>query len=110
SAPSARTAPTGISGQAAVSIDSAAPNRTPAADASSISTVAEHSPSLPASAPKMPEPIQASIASSMQIVVGRNDTLDRIFRRLSLDVSDLEAIRNLPGIRQSLDFLKPGDA
>ena len=34
----------------------------------------------------------------------------RIFRRMALDPADLAAIRNLPGIRQSLDFLKPGDA
>jgi murein DD-endopeptidase MepM/ murein hydrolase activator NlpD len=43
-------------------------------------------------------------------VVGRNDTLDAIFRRMSLNKSDLAAIRALPGIRQSLDFLRPGDA
>jgi murein DD-endopeptidase MepM/ murein hydrolase activator NlpD len=42
--------------------------------------------------------------------VGRNDTLDAIFRRLAWAKADLAAIRNLPGIRQSLDFLKPGDA
>jgi murein DD-endopeptidase MepM/ murein hydrolase activator NlpD len=29
---------------------------------------------------------------------------------MALDTADLAAIRNLPGIRQSLDFLKPGDA
>jgi murein DD-endopeptidase MepM/ murein hydrolase activator NlpD len=46
----------------------------------------------------------------VQIIVRRNDTLDAIFRRLSLDLADLSAIRNLPGIRQSLDYLKPGDA
>ncbi|HMH27144.1 MAG TPA: peptidoglycan DD-metalloendopeptidase family protein [Steroidobacteraceae bacterium] len=53
---------------------------------------------------------QASVASIIQVVVGRNDTLDAIFRRMSLNKSDLAAIRNLPGIRQSLDFLKPGDS
>ncbi len=53
---------------------------------------------------------QASVASIIQVVVGRNDTLDAIFRRMSLNKADLAAIRNLPGIRQSLDFLKPGDA
>ena len=60
-----------------------------------------------------PPPIvaqQASVASIIEIVVGRNDTLDAIFRRMSLNKSDLAAIRSLPGIRQSLDFLKPGDA
>jgi murein DD-endopeptidase MepM/ murein hydrolase activator NlpD len=60
-----------------------------------------------------PPPIiaqQASVASIIQVVVGRNDTLDAIFRRMQLNKSDLAAIRNLPGIRQSLDFLKPGDS
>jgi murein DD-endopeptidase MepM/ murein hydrolase activator NlpD len=53
---------------------------------------------------------QASVASMVEIIVGRNDTLDSIFRRTALNLSDLAAIRKLPGIRQSLDFLKPGDA
>jgi murein DD-endopeptidase MepM/ murein hydrolase activator NlpD len=53
---------------------------------------------------------QAGVAATIQVIVGRNDTLDAIFRRMALDTSDLAAIRNLPGIRQSLDFLKPGDA
>jgi murein DD-endopeptidase MepM/ murein hydrolase activator NlpD len=44
------------------------------------------------------------------VIVGRNDTLDAIFRRMALDPADLAAIRQLPGVRQSLDFLKPGDA
>ena len=60
-----------------------------------------------------PPPIvaqQASVASIIEVVVGRNDTLDGIFRRMSLNKADLAAIRSLPGIRQSLDFLKPGDA
>jgi murein DD-endopeptidase MepM/ murein hydrolase activator NlpD len=53
---------------------------------------------------------QAGVASTTLVIVGRNDTMDAIFRRMSLDKSDLAAIRNLPGIRQSMDFLKPGDA
>jgi murein DD-endopeptidase MepM/ murein hydrolase activator NlpD len=51
---------------------------------------------------------QAGVVST--VVVGRNDTLDAIFRRMALDKADLAAIRNLPGIRQSIDYLKPGDA
>jgi murein DD-endopeptidase MepM/ murein hydrolase activator NlpD len=43
------------------------------------------------------------------IVVGRNDTMDAIFRRLALDMADLAAIRRVPGVRQHLDFMKPGD-
>ena len=53
---------------------------------------------------------QAGVASTIEVIVGRNDTMDAIFRRMALDKSDLAAIRNLPGIRQSLDFMKPGDA
>ena len=53
---------------------------------------------------------QASVGALIEVVVGRNDTLDAIFRRMSLNKSDLAAIRNLPGIRQSLDFLRPGDS
>ncbi len=51
---------------------------------------------------------QASVGATIEVVVGRNDTLDAIFRRMALDTADLAAIRQLPGIRQSLDFLKPG--
>jgi murein DD-endopeptidase MepM/ murein hydrolase activator NlpD len=63
-------------------------------------------PSVPAAAIA---PQQATVASTI-VIVGRNDTLDAIFRRMALDPADLAAIRQLPGIRQSLDFLKPGDA
>jgi murein DD-endopeptidase MepM/ murein hydrolase activator NlpD len=63
--------------------------------------------SAPAGTPSVG--VQAGVAS-IQVIVGRNDTLDGIFRRMALDKSDLAAIRNLPGIRQSLDLLRPGDA
>src|SRR5882672_10332760 len=53
---------------------------------------------------------QASLGATIEVIVGRNDTLDAIFRRMARDTADLAAIRQLPGIRQSLDFLKPGDA
>ena len=59
--------------------------------------------------PGTPAPQQARVATA-QVIVGPHDTLDRIFRRMALDPADLAAIRGLPGIRQSLDFLKPGDA
>jgi murein DD-endopeptidase MepM/ murein hydrolase activator NlpD len=65
-------------------------------------------PLKPESAPIAPQ--QATLASTIEVIVGRNDTLDAIFRRMALDPADLAAIRGLPGIRQSLDFLKPGDA
>ena len=70
--------------------------------------VAPSPPAVEAAAPVAAQ--QAGVASTIQVIVGRNDTMDAIFRRMALDKSDLAAIRHLPGIRQSLDFLKPGDA
>jgi murein DD-endopeptidase MepM/ murein hydrolase activator NlpD len=66
--------------------------------------------STAAAAPPGVAPSRSAPASTVEVIVGRNDTLDAIFRRLALDPADLAAIRQLPGIRQSLDFLKPGDA
>ncbi len=84
-------------------------------DSSTASGAADVPPAAIVAAPvaATPPPViaqQASVASIIEVVVGRNDTLDAIFRRMSLNKADLAAIRNLPGIRQSLDFLKPGDA
>ena len=47
--------------------------------------------------------------TTQQVVVGRNDTLDRIFRRLQLSLKDLANLRALPGIKPDLDRLKPGE-
>jgi murein DD-endopeptidase MepM/ murein hydrolase activator NlpD len=70
-------------------------------------------PAAPGSSlPQRPRPPaqQPGAAATTEVVVGRNDTLDAIFRRIALDPADLAAIRQLPGIRASLDLLKPGDA
>ena len=82
-----------------------------AADADA-SAIAAPAPLVAAPAALMAPPIvaQAGVGALIEVVVGRNDTLDAIFRRMSLNKSDLAAIRNLPGIRQSLDFLRPGDS
>jgi murein DD-endopeptidase MepM/ murein hydrolase activator NlpD len=77
-------------------------------------TEATHTAAAPPASTELAQPAlvtqQASLMSSIEVIVGRNDTLDRIFHRLALDKADLAQIRNLPGIRQSLDFLRPGDA
>jgi murein DD-endopeptidase MepM/ murein hydrolase activator NlpD len=49
------------------------------------------------------------LGAVVEVVIRRDDTLDGIFRRLQLSIDDLAAVRNLPGIRQSLDFMRPGD-
>ncbi len=56
-------------------------------------------------APVIPQPL----GDTVEFVVRRNDTLDRIFRHLQLNLSDLANIRSLPGIQTSLDRLRPGD-
>ena len=43
------------------------------------------------------------------ITIGRNDTLDHVFRGLELKVSDLAELRSLPAVRHSLDLIRPGD-
>jgi murein DD-endopeptidase MepM/ murein hydrolase activator NlpD len=48
--------------------------------------------------------------STIDVIVTRNDTLDRIFRRLKLNLADLASLRNLPGLRARLDSLRPGEA
>jgi murein DD-endopeptidase MepM/ murein hydrolase activator NlpD len=48
--------------------------------------------------------------STIDVIVMRNDTLDRIFRRLKLNLADLASMRMLPGVRTSLDSLRPGES
>jgi len=43
------------------------------------------------------------------ITIGRNDTLDQLFRGLQLKLSDLAELRSLPDVRKSLDMIRPGD-
>jgi murein DD-endopeptidase MepM/ murein hydrolase activator NlpD len=84
---------------------------------SGASSAAPASPA--AAAPLVPElePQQAGFAnpvalgaSTIEVVVSRNDTLDRIFRRLKLNLADLASLRALPGLKSGLDKLRPGEA
>ena len=54
------------------------------------------------------EAAQAGL-SRVDVVVERNDTLDRIFRRLQLSLTDLANLRAVEGVRTALDRLRPGD-
>lgn len=54
------------------------------------------------------EAAQAGL-SQIEVKVERNDTLDRIFRRLELSLTDLANLRALDGVRTALDRLRPGD-
>jgi murein DD-endopeptidase MepM/ murein hydrolase activator NlpD len=91
----------------------------PAADAAktAVSATAPAAAGAPgAAAPKVQLASASPLAdaqaalSRIDIVVARNDTLERIFRRLKLDLADLASIRGLPGVRDALDSLRPGEA
>lgn len=47
--------------------------------------------------------------SKISVKVQRNDTMDQIFRRLQLSLTDLANIRALDGARAAIDRLRPGD-
>jgi murein DD-endopeptidase MepM/ murein hydrolase activator NlpD len=74
--------------------------------AASVARAAGATPSL-ASAPSL-ESAQIAL-STIDVIVTRNDTLDRIFRRLKLNLADLASLRSLPGVRTALDSLHPGE-
>ena len=48
--------------------------------------------------------------SSINVIVHPNDTLDAIFRRLKLSLTDLASLRGLPGLKAHLDRLRPGES
>ena len=54
-------------------------------------------------------PVPTQLGQTVEFVVRRNDTLDRIFRHLKLSLTDLASIRELPGVQEQLDRLRPGD-
>jgi murein DD-endopeptidase MepM/ murein hydrolase activator NlpD len=64
-----------------------------------------------ASAPQeKSSPQEANMAfSTIEVVVMRNDTMDRLFRRLELNLADLALLRDLPDLRSQVDMLKPGE-
>lgn len=49
-------------------------------------------------------------ASTIDVIVSRNDTLDHIFRKLNLSLADLATLRSMPGIKAYLDSLRPGES
>lgn len=47
--------------------------------------------------------------NSVEVTVQRNDTLDRIFRSVGLDMAALAQLRAQPDVRKALDIVRPGD-
>ena len=90
----------------------AAANAPPATAAGSWSLTGAAQSHLPGGIASLPPLVLATMpppGAAVEVVVRRDDTLDAIFKRLSLSLTDLAAIRSLPGIRNALDLLKPGD-
>src|SRR5687767_5940753 len=54
-------------------------------------------------------PPPSLLGDTVEFVVRRNDTMDRIFRQLKLNLTDLASIRGVPGVRERLDQLSVGD-
>lgn len=49
------------------------------------------------------------IGDSIDFVVRRNDTAERIFRHLKLNLDDLATLLQIPRVREALNRLRPGD-
>jgi len=105
----AGTAPHGVQ-----SAQQAAPTTAVPAGPNSGAAPATASPgSNNAVAPATPPPgpvLQAGTTITTDVIVGRNDTLDRIFRKLKLNLTDLANLRSMPGIRAHMDNLRLGES
>jgi murein DD-endopeptidase MepM/ murein hydrolase activator NlpD len=111
-----------LHGGLAVGSGESAPPATATPDSSSVAPPVDTAPSaspavVPAAAPAHAAASQLAAAPSLglalsriDVIVTHNDTLDRIFRRLKLNLADLASLRSLPGLRAGLDSLRPGEA
>ena len=54
-------------------------------------------------------PPPSLLGDTVEFVVRRNDTMDRIFRQLKLNLADLASIRGVPGMQGRIDQLQVGD-
>jgi len=59
------------------------------------------------------EPLAPAITDdgpqNVEVTVQRNDTLDRIFRSVGIDIATLAELRTVPDVRKAIDILRPGD-
>src|SRR5690349_16517578 len=66
-------------------------------------------PPIQFDAPTVPTEMPQLLGDTVEFVVRRNDTMDRIFRQLKLNLTDLASIRDVPGVQARLDQLRVGD-
>jgi murein DD-endopeptidase MepM/ murein hydrolase activator NlpD len=72
---------------------------------------AQPEPTSPTALETPAAPQEANLAfSTIEVVVSRNDTMDRLFRRFELNLADLASLRNLPELRSQVDRLRPGES
>src|SRR5437764_6584316 len=102
-APGAPAPPSAIAVPAATGTLAATPGAQPPA-------AVARSASAPVQLSVVPTLAEARLAlSTIDVTVTRNDTLDRIFRRLKLNLADLATLRAVPGLHAMLDSLRPGE-
>src|SRR5207248_10240314 len=102
-APGAPAPPSAIAVPAATGTLGATPDAQPPA-------AGARSASAPVPLSVVPTLAEARLAlSTIDVTVTRNDTLDRIFRRLKLNLADLATLRGVPGLHAMLDSLRPGE-
>lgn len=63
----------------------------------------------PAPSAAVAPPAEVPAGDTVDLVVQRRDTLERIFRRLKLSLDDLSTMLGLPEARKALSRLRPGD-
>jgi murein DD-endopeptidase MepM/ murein hydrolase activator NlpD len=68
----------------------------------------EEPPALSVPVPAAPQEANIGFAT-IEVVVSRNDTMDRLFRRFELNLADLASLRGLPELHSEVDKLKPGE-
>jgi murein DD-endopeptidase MepM/ murein hydrolase activator NlpD len=97
----------------AVGSGATAASTTVAGSAATDASATQSAPTATASAPNSaapPGPPPKADAATIDIIVGRNDTLDRIFRKLNLNLTDLANLRAMPGIKTHMDNLRLGES
>jgi murein DD-endopeptidase MepM/ murein hydrolase activator NlpD len=81
------------------------PAESPESDAQAVAATA---PAPAVQAPIVPQEANFGF-STIEVVVSRNDTMDRLFRRFELNLADLATLRGLPEMRNQVDRLRPGE-
>jgi murein DD-endopeptidase MepM/ murein hydrolase activator NlpD len=55
------------------------------------------------------QPVDDGLPDRVDYTVQRNDTLDRIFQSVGIDIAGIAELRSLPEVRRALDIVRPGD-